>query len=361
MAREHEVSLICLDAGEETSAFRVETQPAQAFLQVRYERGFLDKFRDPFDVPGYLSAGMAGEIDRFVGAAQFDVVFCAFPFALSLLRLSSLRHAENVVYLEDDLSFEVFKERSRKAGSLPRRLHMGARWLQAEAFYRRLMPRVRSFVAISEEEAAIVRRKYPHLQVAIVGYGIPLEEYPVLDPPLDGAVLGFIGNYIHPSNFDAIRFFLAEWYPAVRARHPGASLRVAGKNLPADLIAEWQSDPSVSFHANVPNLRDFYAGISIFVNPIVSQRGLRTKLVEAAAFGRPIISTELGAEGLDGLALLRADTAAEFLRAFEQLQNPAALHAAAASARAAVERLYSIEAIVRPLAHCLQQSACALA
>lgn len=357
LGAESTLSLVCLDAGQEADHFSTALSPSKEFLQVRYERGLLDKFRDPFDVPAYLSPEMKSQLDAFIRASNFDVVFCAFAFALSLLDLPSLGGAKRVVYLEDDLSFEVFRERMKNAHQPLRKLHMAARWWQAEAFYRRLLPRVTGFVAISEEEAEVIRRKFPHLKVTIAGYGIPLDEYPKLEPPVRRSTLGFIGNYIHQSNRDAVQFFLDAWYPVIKKQQPGITILIAGKRLPESFIRAWKGDNSIVFRDNVPDLRDFYSDISILINPIVSQRGLRTKLVEAAAFGRPIISTTLGAEGLERLQLQIVDSANDCVKATAMLQDNAEYERVAEQNRLAVQRYYSIDTIGRTLIQCLQTAA----
>jgi glycosyltransferase involved in cell wall biosynthesis len=349
LATNHAVSLICLDAGNEADSFEPASAPGSRLLQVKYSRGLGERFRNPFEVPNYLARESAREIDAFVTAEPPDIVLCAFGFALSLLRLPSLRPAPCVAYLEDDLSFEVFKERARKATSLARKVHMWIRWAQAEMFYQKLLRRAQLFVAISREEAAIIERKFPWMRTALVGYGIPLEEFEFIESRPAALTLGFIGNYIHQSNSDAMAFFLSDWFPRLRERFPEIRMHIAGKGIPPTLKTRWPDAPGVVWQEDVADLRDFYSAISVFVNPIVSQRGLRTKLVEAAAFGRPIISTPLGAEGLAHLGALLATSPEECVEACAALSEPQKYDDAARRGRAAVERFYSIEAIAGEL------------
>lgn len=128
-------------------------------------------------------------------------------------------------------------------------------------------------------------------------------------------VLLFVGALGWHPNSEAIEYFVANCWAGLRALVPGVRLLVAGK------------DPqSVSFHANppsgveflgfVPDIAGAYAMSRVVICPIRSGGGTRVKLVEAAAFGKPIVSTSLGAEGLGfthGAEALIADDAAGFV------------------------------------------------
>ena len=89
------------------------------------------------------------------------------------------------------------------------------------------------------------------------------------------------------------------------------------------------------------DLTQFYRSIGIFINPVRQGRGLRTKVVEAAAFGRPILSTALGAEGLEELQLRLCETKEQFLEALRTLVGNEEYHRVAEHNREAVVRSFS--------------------
>ena len=353
LANQCDLTVLCTDVGREAGARSepIET-PFERFFYLRYRRSLADKLTSPLGIVRSLRKHES-EINAFLGREPFDVVICAFPHTLSFLALPVLRAADRVIYIEDDLSLETARARVAATLSPLMKLVWTARLAQSTRFYNRMMKRVACFVSISQEEQAIMRRSYPALETKIVGYGIPIPEYSPVGPPPEDLVLGFIGHYSHKSNVDAVEFFLEHWYPVLKRRVPRLSVHIAGKEIPAALVEKYRAETGIVWKENVPELRSFYEDISIFVNPIVSQRGLRTKLVEAAAFGRPIISTALGAEGLGDLDLRIAETAEECADACATLQDPATYQACAAGNRKAVEESYSIEAIGRSLFDCV--------
>jgi len=136
-------------------------------------------------------------------------------------------------------------------------------------------------------------------------------------------VLMSIGQYAYEPNRAGIEFFLDQVWPLIHCVRPDATLIVAGPN--PQLVRH--SAPNllpkgVTFTGFVPDLSTLYVGTRVVVCPIQSGSGTRVKLVEAAAWARPIVSTHIGAEGLgmvDGQHALLRDSPSEMAAACLQL------------------------------------------
>jgi glycosyltransferase involved in cell wall biosynthesis len=292
------------------------------------------------------------KIEDFLGDGSFDATWMAYPIALRFLGGPWKARLGRKVYFEDDLLIENYRRRAR-SGSLPGRWRDGWRHAQALRFFRREWPKLDLFVCITREEEAVVQTFVPGLPTRLLKYGLPLAEYPFLPPPSDRRVLGFLANFHHTPNLDALAWLADELFPGFAREVPGARLVIAGLNLPQGLKARFASQPGVTVQENVRDLADFYRGVGVFINPIRQGRGLRTKLIEAAAFGRPILSTSLGAEGLEELAIARCETAADFVAAHRRLDDPHRWAGEAAGNRAAVERGFSVAKLGDDLADML--------
>jgi polysaccharide biosynthesis protein PslH len=109
-------------------------------------------------------------------------------------------------------------------------------------------------------------------------------------------------------------YFLREVYPLIKQRRPDVKLYIVGSSPPAEVV-EYKRDPSIIVTGFVDDLRDYYAKGQVFVVPILRGAGVRVKIYEAMAAGIPIVSTGLGAEGIevsDGKDIYLADTPEEF-------------------------------------------------
>lgn len=286
----------------------------------------------------------AADIAALLGPGGFDATLFGYPLALAFLNRDWSVPLGRLVLTDDDLLLEQYRRRSRE-GSLVKRL--GGRWrlAQARRFFADKVGRLSAYVCISPEEEAVVRAWFPGVPTRVLKYGVPLEEYPLLPAAASASVIGFIGNYRHPPNIDSLQWLLDALMPALRSRDPRARLVAAGRHLPEALRARCLADPAVTLMEEVEDLDAFYRAIGIFAIPAREGRGLRTKAVEAAAFGRPMVATPLGAEGLEELDIPRFGDAEGFATACLSLADPARWRAAAAANRRAAETSLSLAAL----------------
>jgi glycosyltransferase involved in cell wall biosynthesis len=166
-------------------------------------------------------------------------------------------------------------------------------------------------IAIQPTEAAELRAMLPARMVVTAGMAPPLHA-PADEPAGDGLVL-FIGG-ASPANIRAARRLLAEIWPRVCQKDcPPATLTLVG-----DVVSALASDPlppGVRLAGYAPDLDAVYAAAHVIVNPVDIGGGLKIKNVEALCHAKPLVTTPLGAEGLEdgaGTAFLVADTPAAF-------------------------------------------------
>lgn len=108
----------------------------------------------------------------------------------------------------------------------------------------------------------------------------------------------FVGSLDTPTNVEALRWFLGQCWPAIRARRPAASLDVVGRRADTALLAWLRGHDGVRVYTDVPSVADYVAAASVSVNPMRSGSGVNIKVVEAMAAGTPVVSTGAGSRGL---------------------------------------------------------------
>ncbi|WP_158914615.1 glycosyltransferase [Caulobacter sp. S45] len=146
----------------------------------------------------------------------------------------------------------------------------------------------------------------------------------------------FVGNLNFRANHDGLMLFLEHAWPRLLRAHPGSVLRVVGLSPPPSLRSACDA-PGVELHANVPDVEPYYADCDVVISPVLFGSGTRIKILEAMAYGRAVVSTTIGAEGLGaqpGKDLLIGDTMPEFADALIALaRNPGSGHQLAQNAR----------------------------
>jgi glycosyltransferase involved in cell wall biosynthesis len=159
----------------------------------------------------------------------------------------------------------------------------------------------------------------------------------------------FLATYAYGPNIAAADFLIRDVWPLVRAVRPDARLIIAG-NKPDRISSFASRPPDVEFTGFVDDLDQLYRRVRIVCCSILSGGGTRLKILEAAARGKAIVSTMVGAEGLelrDGVEIILRDGARAFAGAcVELLGDPARCDGLGVAARSAVERCYDRKRIV---------------
>jgi glycosyltransferase involved in cell wall biosynthesis len=194
-------------------------------------------------------------------------------------------------------------------------------------------------VAITERDAATFRALLPGREVLVVPASATAPEPAAANvrTPVAGRLL-FVGSAsLH--NVDGIAWFLAEAWPQIVAAHPAATLHVVG-SVCGRLPGSW---PGVTLRGELPTLDVEYGEAAVVAVPLLAGSGMKVKAVEALAYGRPVLSTSIGVQGLESISpspFVVADDADELARqAIFLLQDPTRLGGLSAAADQAALQL----------------------
>jgi glycosyltransferase involved in cell wall biosynthesis len=173
------------------------------------------------------------------------------------------------------------------------------------------------------------------------------------DTDASQSVVLFVGSMANRPNAHAADVLVQRIWPKVRARVPAARLVIIGSG--AELTESYPTqDPSVSFAGFVEDLTPWYRSARVVCCPIYHGSGTRVKIIEAAAHAKAIVSTRLGAEGLefeDGREIMLCDAPQALADACVQLlQSADSAQRLGRAAHTRAVQLYEHGAIVRHLA-----------
>ncbi len=186
------------------------------------------------------------------------------------------------------------------------------------------------------------------LQLSIVPMGVDLGYFCPNPMPQSAPRLLFTGTMNYFPNSDAVLYFCEEIFPQVRARYPTAEFYIVG-HQPSEQVKRLQTQAGVVVTGSVPDVRPYFEKASVFVAPLRAGSGIQTKNLEAMAMGVPVVTTPVGAMGLEaeiGSELLVADTATGFAeQVIGLLEDTPRRAKLAENGRTRVETDYSWEAI----------------
>lgn len=300
---------------------------------------------------GIFSAGAQPGFYHFVGPDQIDAVRTALnskPDLTFVFRLGAMLPVlqtgikpERMLFDLDDLE-HVAKIRN----SLTRPTTLGKAIYCAHS--PALLAAEHKATALSKAIFVCSEKDQNHLRRLGFGHKVKVVPNSIPIPTLSGAEveaesLLYIGTFRYKPNIEGAVRLLTKIWPLIRAQRPNAKLIIAGKQ-PEQIPGFDPSLPGVEFTGFVQDLDALYARSNVIVCPLLVGAGTRIKLLEAASFAKPMVSTAIGAEGLafeDGSEILIRDNDADFADACCQLLGNAPLRKKLGSAaRAKVSELY---------------------
>jgi glycosyltransferase involved in cell wall biosynthesis len=275
----------------------------------------------------YATPGLRASLQELAGRHPATILHLDSPGAgLAGLGLAPGR----TIYGAHNIEHRIWRDVARRR-PLAQRGYIEVEWRKIEAEERRCWQGADLCLAVSEVDADAMRQAGAR-RVEVCPNGADAHPPLAPAPPEDPLRLLFAGMAAWWPYEHGLAWLATEVMPLLRARGP-VTLDVVGEP-PAQPVA----GPGITYHGRVPDVLPFYRAAHALVVPMWEGSGTRLKVIEAAFLGRPVISTALGVEGLPlraGEHYLRAETAAEWVAATEQLRTGTSV-AMAERARAAL-------------------------
>lgn len=203
-------------------------------------------------------------------------------------------------------------------------------------------------LTVSARDAEWLCAQNPALPVSVIENGVDTASKPFMPEAVEGEKLLFVGALGYPPNADAMVWFCDEIMPRIRRKCGNVRLDIVGRFPPGGVRALAQRD-GVQIHTDVKDVRPFYERANVVVVPLRAGGGTRLKILEAMAYGRAVVSTHIGSEGLeveDGRDLVLADSPSEFAaQVVRLLQNRLERERLTRCARELVETRYTWKGI----------------
>ncbi|MHB1317989.1 MAG: glycosyltransferase, partial [Anaerolineae bacterium] len=306
------------------------------------------RYLSPQPISTLPIAPMRAEVDRLLRGCTWDAVIASTE-TMATYVLRAPRGVARILEEHNAFSRWMGDRHAAATGRLSR-AQTWVSWQKTRAYERRLFPHfdMVTMVAAQDRDASLELVAGDKPPIAVVPNGVDCEHNrPGFASPRPGSLV-YNGAMTYSANYDAIRFFLRDVYPQVRARVPGATLTITGSTADVDLTG-LALDDSVRLSGYVDDVRPVIGGSAVCVVPLRQGSGTRLKILEAMALGVPVVSTRKGAEGLDvmdGEHLLLADNSHDLAEAaVRALEDESLRTMLSINARALVEERYDWRAI----------------
>jgi len=291
-------------------------------------------------------------LERFVyeRSGECEVLFVDSGRLLPCRRCS---RSEVHVLDADDLAHIILYRRLKKMTALKSRLGYTLEFFKTFLYELKGMAKFDAVLVASDDDFQKLHRWNRKLPLHIVPNGVNIERFAYNDSESSQEnLLLFLGALDYEPNEFAVVWLCKSIFPKIKRQVPRARLHLVGRN-PSRLVRSLIG-PGIELTPNVPDVRPYLYRSRVVVVPITMGGGTRIKILEAAAAGRPVVSTSIGAEGLrfiPGIEIEIADNEEQFVRkTIELLSNRVKAEEMGKLARSKVEREYTWEMSKRRLA-----------
>jgi glycosyltransferase involved in cell wall biosynthesis len=253
-------------------------------------------------------------VRRFAAENAVDVRHCEWtPYAQVLRDAFRERLSETKwSVMAHNVESLIWRRYTENAENQLKRWYIRQQLRKFERFERWAYSTANASIAVSREDAALMRNEFSAARVNVVENGVDVKYFrPQRDVERDPVQMLFMGSLDWRPNQDAAVQLLTNILPQVRAAVPHASAVLVGRRPPEWLRAKVQATDGAELQADVPDVRPFLARAGFLIVPLRIGGGSRLKILESLAAGTPVVSTKVGAEGLEltpGHDLLVANT-----------------------------------------------------
>lgn len=241
------------------------------------------KFGQPYWFSNWYSKELISQLKSNVQKYNFDFIQIEFSQLLYLINYLPKKEQEKCIFTAHDISTISFLRRLKF-------WHL-FRFIEIYLYEKKYLPKYRQINVVSNNDKNIIQKLFKIQNSVVVPNGI--EKIKFLKKIKNDVInLGYVGSFSHPPNKIAVQYFKNKIVPLLIKNKINFQFYLAGSNnniTNKDII-------NLGF---VKNIKDFFKTIDILITPIVAGSGSRIKILEALGFGKKIISSPIGAEGIE--------------------------------------------------------------
>jgi polysaccharide biosynthesis protein PslH len=263
-----------------------------------------------------------------------------------------------VVLFQHNVETMLWRRMADTEKSAMRKMSYSIEARKMAAYETRTLQRFRHVIAVSEHDRKEMLALAPGCTITVVPTGVDTEHYKPA-PSVSGTPprIVFTGSMDWEPNIDAVEYFCHDIFPSVLAQFPDARFQIVGRN-PYPRVKKLAST-SVEVTGTVPSVAEYLRNATVVIVPLRIGGGTRLKIFEAMAMRKALVSTSIGAEGLDvtsGKDCLIADDALSFASAILAILRDPALRQTYEENAAALAARYDWSQIAKRFADALSES-----
>lgn len=329
---QHNVSLLVVDSEKMKSDFSKISN--EVLEKTNFKSVFINLKINPFDALKcfftgkslhairYMKKGFLDAITAKLDDESFDVIF--FDSIFSAVFIDEIRELTKakIVIRAHNVEHKIWERIAQNTKNPFKKFYLNHIYKSLKNFEMEICSKADAVFPISDVDTAWFQNKLPQKIVKTLPFGVDISKK--VEISKHNKTLFFIGSLNWSPNIEGLLWFLKEVWNNKKLNFPELKLVVAGRHMPDELFEF--ADNRTEFVGEVPDSTDFMLQNGAMIVPLLSGSGIRIKIIEALMNSKVVISTKIGAEGINythGKDIIIADTPEEFCEAINNYYNSA--------------------------------------
>ena len=279
--------------------------------------------RKPYNAVRFISDRFSKALERLLQEKEFDVVQLEGLYVCPYIPVIRKNSKALIVYRAHNIEHEIWK-RSMQISKGLKRFYLKNLSKRIFRFEKAVLNRYDLLVPITSRDETIQNQMGNNKPTHVSQTGIDASVVIPNAKKLEHPTLFHLGSMEWAPNQEGLIWFVEKCWPAIHEKYPDLKFYVAGRNAPTWLHKKLEY-PNVFFEGEVENAYEFMNSKSIMIVPLFSGSGMRVKIIEGMALGKSIVTTPIGAEGIQVVNrkhLLIAESQPDFVQAvFDLIEN----------------------------------------
>ena len=339
---------------------KLDTLPAEYKMKTKIEAVNIDTRIKPFDAFKNLFSNKSYNIKRFdnflfhqklrsvLSGEKFDVVQFESLFAGPYLKTVRENSKAKCVLRAHNIEHLIWQRMAAADKNFLKKTYLRLLAGRLKKYESDILGKFDALLPMTQEDANIFTGINAAVPQKIIPIGLNAEAYPYDENRNETLSIFHLGSMDWMPNQEAVEWFLENCWQEIKKKSPSLKLYLGGRGFPDSLKID---DRQIIYDNTVSNAVDYMKNKSMMIVPLLSGSGMRVKILQAFALGLPVVSTTIGAEGIEcsnGENIVIADAPADFSNAILKLMDDALLRKKIGSnARNLFMEKYSSERIAR--------------
>jgi len=266
-----------------------------------------------YHVSRFISKDFSASVVKALQEHTYDVVQLETIFMCPYIPVIRTHSSAKIVLRAHNIEHLIWERIALETANPLKKWYLNQLARALKRFEIDAVQHVDGILAITPTDAGLIKTWKNHRPVIDIPFGIIPERYTGEAGQIEIPSLFSLGSMNWIPNQEGIRWFLTHVWPDIHRQFPDLKYYLAGREMPAWMV-ELQL-PNVVVVGEVPDARSFIASKSVMIVPLFSGSGIRVKIIEGMAAGKTVISTSIGAEGINYTHrenILIADTPCDF-------------------------------------------------